>query len=79
MQNILDQIRKRALTIDNFCFKYSVGRTFAYAEIAAGRLHSIKIGRKRLVPDDSAENWFANFGANLTSTQVSVGEASRAA
>ena len=79
MQKVLDQIKKRALTVDNFCFKYSVGRTLVYAEIAAGKLHSIKIGRKRLIPDDSAEKWFASFDANFASTGVFSEEAQRAA
>ncbi len=61
MQDILDKYKKRALTVDNFCFTYSVGRTLAYAEIAAGKLHSVKLGKKRLIPFDSAEEWFSNL------------------
>lgn len=63
MQNVLDKYRKRALTIDMFCDVYSVGRTLAYAEIAAKRLKSVTIGRKRLIPSEEAEEWFNNLSA----------------
>lgn len=52
---------KHALTIDAFCERYSVGRTFTYEEIAKGRLKSVSLGRKRLVHVDDAEAWFSGF------------------
>ena len=61
MQEILDKYKKRALTVDDFCFIYSVGRTLVYEEIAATRLHSVKLGKKRLIPTDAAEEWFSNL------------------
>jgi hypothetical protein len=79
MQKVLDQQKKRALTVDAFCFNCSVCRTLAYAEIAAGRLHSVKLGRKRLIPDESAEEWFANLDPNHASIDTSIKEAVRAA
>ncbi len=48
----------RALDIDTFCRKYSIGRTMTYAEIKAGRLKTAKIGKKRLIPSEAAEEWF---------------------
>lgn len=61
MQTVLDKYSKRALSVDKFCDLYSVGRTLAYNEMAAGRLKSITIGRKRLIPAESAESWFAGY------------------
>jgi excisionase family DNA binding protein len=50
---------QRALTIDEFCRRYGIGRTSAYAEIAAGRLRAVKVGRKTLIIVDDAEEWLA--------------------
>jgi excisionase family DNA binding protein len=49
----------RALSIQQFCGRYSIGRTKAYEEIAAGRLRAVKVGRRTLIPEDSAEAWLA--------------------
>jgi excisionase family DNA binding protein len=57
----IGHLTKRALTIEAFCERYSVGRTFTYGEIAKGRLKSVSLGRKRLIHVDDAENWFASF------------------
>ena len=61
MEHTLDKHRKRTLSIDVFCDLYSVGRTLAYNEIAAGRLKSFTIGRKRLIPAEAAEAWLAGY------------------
>jgi excisionase family DNA binding protein len=55
------QIEKRAFSIDEFCARYNVGRTTTYAEIKAGRLDVVKIGKKTLVPADAAESWLKNL------------------
>jgi hypothetical protein len=41
---------KRAFSIAAFCERYSIGRTSAYEEIAAGRLQVVKAGKRTLVP-----------------------------
>jgi excisionase family DNA binding protein len=51
---------KRAISISEFCLRYSVGRTAAYAEIADNRLRAVKVGRKTLIPIDDAEAWLAS-------------------
>jgi hypothetical protein len=61
MQAVVDKYKKRALSVDAFCDLYSVGRTLAYAELTSGRLKSITIGRKRLIPSEDAESWFSSF------------------
>ena len=40
---------------------YDVGRTTAYGEIKAKRLHVVKVGKRTLVPADSAESWLKNL------------------
>jgi excisionase family DNA binding protein len=47
----------RALSIDQFCHRYGIGRTTAYAEIAAGRLRCRKVGKRSLIAEDDAEAW----------------------
>ena len=61
MADIPVNLGKRALSVNEFCAAYSLGRTRTYSEISAGRLSSITIGRKRLIPADSAEAWLANL------------------
>ena len=37
-------------TIDQACRVMACGRTLLYSELAAGRLRSLKVGRRRLIP-----------------------------
>lgn len=55
----MDTLEKRALTVDEFCSCYSIGRTLFYQEIKAGRLQVCKIGRRTLVRVDDAEAWLS--------------------
>lgn len=48
-------IKKRALTINEFCAEYNCSRASAYRMIKAGKLHATMIMGKRLIPYDSAE------------------------
>ena len=66
MHTVLDKYQKRTLSVDAFCDLYSVGRTLAYNEMAAGRLRSFTIGRKRLIPAEAAETWLAGYAAHLS-------------
>ena len=67
MEHALDKHRKRTLSVDAFCELYSVGRTMAYSEIAAGRLQAFNIGRKRLITSEAAESWLASYSNNSPS------------
>jgi excisionase family DNA binding protein len=40
----------RLLSIDEASAALSLGRSLLYSEIAAGRLRTVKVGRRRLVP-----------------------------
>jgi excisionase family DNA binding protein len=54
---------RRAFPIHEFCRRYGIGRTTAYAEIAAGRLRAVKAGRRTLISEDAAESWLAALPA----------------
>lgn len=40
----------RLLTVDEAAEALSIGRTRLYAEITSGRVRSIRVGRRRLIP-----------------------------
>jgi excisionase family DNA binding protein len=48
---------KAAFSVEDFCNSYSVGKTTAYEEISSGRLHAVKVGRRTLIPENSAAEW----------------------
>lgn len=43
----------RLLSIDEAARALAIGRTALYGEISAGRLRSVKVGRRRLVPSSA--------------------------
>jgi len=51
------EAEKRAFSIAEFCSRYGIGRTSAYAEIKANRLPIVKVGARTLVLADAAEAW----------------------
>ena len=50
-----------AYTIPDFCARYGVGRSSAYALIAAGKLIVKKAGRRTLIDAASAARWYATL------------------
>jgi hypothetical protein len=50
--------RQRAMSIDEFCKGYGIGRTKAYEEINAGLLKARKAGTRTLIGVDAAEEWW---------------------
>jgi hypothetical protein len=52
---------KGAFTVNDFCERYSVGRTLAYEEIKAGRLRTRKAGRRTLILAQDAEAWISGL------------------
>lgn len=42
---------ERLLSVTQAAEALDIGRTLVYREIAAGRLRSVKIGRRRLIPE----------------------------
>ncbi len=52
----------RLLSVDEAARHLSIGRSALYAEMAAGRLRSLKIGRRRLVPSGAIAEYVARDG-----------------
>ena len=52
---------QRAMSIDEFCQRYGIGRTTAYAEIKEGRLRARKCGRRTIITDDDSDEWFQHL------------------
>jgi excisionase family DNA binding protein len=52
-----------AITVDGFCDRYNIGRTTFYAEVKAGRIRPVKVGRKTLIPEPEAARWLASLPA----------------
>lgn len=45
------------LSVQAFCAWASIGRTKFYQEIDEGRLQTVTVGRRRLVPATEAQRW----------------------
>jgi hypothetical protein len=56
-QNQASEKILRAFGIGEFCRRYSVGRTTAYAEMKAGRLRRRKVGKRSIIAQEDAEAW----------------------
>lgn len=54
---MIDEKPTGAMTVAEFCSHYSVGRTFFYNEVRAGRLNAVKAGAKTLVLKAEAARW----------------------
>jgi excisionase family DNA binding protein len=54
---------QRAWSIRDFCKRYDVGRTTVHQEIKEGRLKARKAGRRTLIGDDDAEEWWRSLPA----------------
>ena len=65
---VLDDEADGALTVEEFCRCYRVGRTTAYEEINAGRLAAKKRGARTLIARNEAQRWFANLPAITSRT-----------
>ena len=46
---------RRAYRINDFCRAFGLGRTKAYELIGSGKLRTVTVGGRRLVPRDAAE------------------------
>ena len=63
-----DDAADGALTVEEFCRGYRVGRTTAYEEINAGRLTARKRGARTLIERAEARRWFASLPALASQT-----------
>ena len=49
----------RAYRVREFCTSFGVSRTFVYSLIAAGRLQTVRVAGRRLIPVEAAEGLLA--------------------
>jgi excisionase family DNA binding protein len=54
---------QRLLSVDDACAQLSIKRSALYGELGAGRLRSVKVGRRRLVPSGAVAAYIAERGA----------------
>ena len=59
-----------AFTIPQFIDTFKVGRTSAYEEIAAGRLSTYKVGRRRYVSAHAAADWQRKLEAEASTAGI---------
>lgn len=52
---------KKLLTVAEAAHRLSIGRSRAYAEIMSGRLPSVKIGARRLVPAAALDEYITSL------------------
>lgn len=57
----LKDMSAHAITIREFCDRYSVGRSTVYQEIAEGRLVACKVGRRTLITESAIQTWLDNL------------------
>ena len=53
--------RQQAMSIEEFCNRYGIGRTTAYAEIKEGRLRARKCGRRTIITDGDGDEWLQHL------------------
>lgn len=49
-------------TVDAFMVKYGLSRQTVYNELNSGRLESIKVGARRIIPEQAELNWLKDKG-----------------
>lgn len=47
----------RLLTVEQFAERVNMGRTTAYAKVAAGEVESVKIGKLRRIPAEEVDRY----------------------
>ena len=52
---------KQAFSINEACQVCGLGRVTLYKEIGAGRLRTVKVGRRTLVPAEALKAWLASL------------------
>lgn len=54
------------LSVQAFCAWAGIGRTKVYQEIEEGRLRTVTVGRRRLVPSAEAQRWLDQLLADAS-------------
>ncbi len=53
---------RRAFTVREFCSAYRISRSHAYKLMAVGKLRSVRVGAKRLIPIEAAAELLSDNG-----------------
>lgn len=59
-------IPRAALRVSEACSALAISRSKLYLELAAGRLHAVKCGRRTLIPVPSIKAWLDGLPARAT-------------
>lgn len=54
-------------SINEAAARLGISRSLLYSEINRGRLRSVKVGKRRLIPRDAQVEWLANLAKNSPS------------
>jgi excisionase family DNA binding protein len=55
--------KPRLLSIKQAVYELGISRTAVYELIAARKIMTVKVGRRRLIPSDAIENFIAGLGS----------------
>lgn len=61
-----DTLSKLAYSVDESCSTLSIGRTVLFDLLRRGEITSVKIGRRRLIPASSLDEYVARLVAEQT-------------
>jgi predicted DNA-binding transcriptional regulator AlpA len=53
--------RQRVLSVDEFSQAYGIGRSKVYDELNSGRLRARKIGKRTMIAEVDAKDWWLNL------------------
>ena len=56
---------KLAFSVDEFAEAHGICRATVYKEINEGRLQTMKVGRRRLISEESATSWRRLMGEGI--------------
>jgi hypothetical protein len=72
-QSSLQRRGKRGFSVEEFCENYGICRSLAYVEIREGRLKARKAGRRTIIGDEDAKDWFSKLPrAKATGAEVAA-------
>lgn len=67
----------QARTVAGFCAAYGVGVTTTYALISAGKLRTVKAGRRTLIVEASAREWLLGLAHSVAPCQAPASDERR--
>lgn len=62
MSDIASAVQPRAYRVQDFCKAFGLSRSTAYLLMAEGKLRSVRVAGRRLIPADAAETLLRGEG-----------------